>query len=350
MTRVVVYPNNLDAMGYYRLIWPGVACVKAGHDVLVMDPGNEERLQWIPDSKGRLKDITTPECDVIVLQRPTQRLIVEAIQVWQSRGIKVVVDMDDNMRAISAVANPAAHKLLHGANTEVSWRYAADACQAADLVTVSTAALQNVYGGVVIRNHVPQAYLDVDPGPFKVPDMFGWTGAIGFRNQDPKETGGAFAKLTRAGYRFGVVGDGRGVREAFRLTENPPCTGVLPITIYANWLSRFAVGTIPLAPSAFNRSKSWLTLLVFAAVGVPTVHSPHDEYGLLNREQVGTVAYNPRHWYTHIKDLMDNPDIRELKAAHGRRVASRYVIENHADLWWNTWVSTLDTLSVSDVD
>jgi len=349
VTRVIVVPNRRDAMGYYRLMWPAYALQINGHDVQVAMgdevDGTRSRspIQWVPTADGKhVKDVNTPNCDVIVLQRCTQWLLVEIIEIWQSRGIKVVMDLDDDFRTIDPMANPAAHKLLHSGG-EVSWQAADAACRTVDSMIVSTPALQRLYGGTLIRNHIPSWYLDVPHSVYRKLGMFGWSGAIKYRHTDPEVVGRSFARLQSDGFRMGMVGDGKGVQEAFHLPYPPLSTGFVLIEDYPLLVTSFHVGTVPLKDLAFNRAKSWLKGIEYAALGVPFVASPSPEYEYLHEtHNVGVLARNDRQWYREVKNLLTDDDYAASVAWWGYEFARRHTIEGNCNLWWDAWTATLN--------
>lgn len=336
--RVIVVPNRSDAMGYYRLMWPALALQQQGYDVHISHGDNA--IKWLPDKDGNVADVNTPECDVVVIQRCTQRLLVQIIQLWQQRGVKVVMDLDDDFRHIDAAANPSAYNLLHTDDREVHWKYTEQAIDIVDGLVVSVQALHDMYGGMIVRNQIPSWYLDVYRMP--VADIFGWTGGIKLRRTDPEVVGLAFRWLQGDGYRMGVIGPPDGIKDAFRLRDEPVSPGMLRIDDYAEHMSRFAVGTAPAKNIRFNQSKSWLKMLEYAALGVPCVVSPIPEYMELWRQGVGVVAYTPKDWYHSVTELLTDKTYAESLSAAGREVASRRTIEGNADLWWRAWTATLN--------
>ena len=62
---------------------------------------------------------------------------------------------------------------------------------------------------------------------------------------------------------------------------------------YTSSVAELGVGLVPLLDSAFNRAKSWLKGLEYAALGVPFVASPTPEYVKLAGLGAGLLADDP---------------------------------------------------------
>lgn len=347
--KVIVYPNALDAMGLNRLVWPAQVLHRRGYHVQMMDPDDPHRIRWARSLTGEVVDVVRPPADVVVVQRITQPRYVEILQKWQDKGVQVVVDMDDDFTSVSRLHNPSFYRLLHGSDT--SAEAATEACKIADRVVVASSRLQDIYGGTVVRNAVPQQYLQINVDKYRVLDMFGWTGQIQFRLTDPTVVGDAFRRLTRRGWRFGIVGDGGPLaRQLFNVSELPMATGNLDTFTYPYMLARLGCLAIPLSTQEFNQAKSWLTMLVAASLGVVPVVSPHPEYQLLADMGVGLIARDPGEWYDQIDRILRDDHLRTDLEKRGRSVAARYTLERRAQDWWTAWTGVAPEPSLWDTD
>jgi hypothetical protein len=290
------------------------------------------------DANGRLVEVQYPaDADVIVMQRLTFELTAQAVPMLREAGVAVVVDMDDDLSTIHP-ANPAFGMYRPRPGWPHSWRNAEQACRDATLVTVSTDALLARYAphgrGMVLRNCVPRAYLDL---PRQDSDVIGWGGSLRSHPDDLAQLGTAAARLVDEGHPFRVVGPPDGVREALRLPGEPEATGSVDLVAWPSALSTLGVGVAPLAESVFNRSKSHLKPLEMAAVGVPWVASPRVEYRRLHKEGVGLLAERPKDWYRQLKKLATDPALRADMSAAGRELAARHTIEDNAWRWLEAW-------------
>lgn len=341
--KVYVFPADRDGCGHYRMIWPSQVLAAQGHNVVVRMPNERHELRAeVRKSDNSVSDAFVPDdADVVVLQRVTHRLVAESIPIIRRKyGCAVVLDLDDDLSRIHP-AN-AAFTMMHpryGA-TDHSWHNTVAAAQAATLVTVSTPALLRRYApasvgnGVVLPNYVPEAFLRVDHYDSKI---FGWPGAIHSHPDDLQVVGSAVARLVREGRLFKVIGPGDGVREALGLDAEPVAAGVVPMELWSEAIAQLGVGVAPLADTQFNAGKSWLKGLELAAVGVPCVMSPRDEYRSLHKLGVGLLAERPKDWYRELKRLLDNPGLRETLGERGRAVATELTVEGNAWRWLEAW-------------
>lgn len=347
--KVYVYPADVGGCGYYRLIWPSLALKRAGHEVKIVHPSHHQKMTGGKDATGRLVQISAPsDADVIVFQRLTSEAIVEGIEIMRQNGIAVVIDIDDDMDAIDS-RNPAfavLHPKTMGKFSEYNWENAKRACAAATLVTVSTQALLPRYAthgrGVVLHNCVPEALLKIDHAGRAEPRTIGWGGSLHSHPDDPHVCGPAMGRLQRLGHRFKVVGPPHGIGKAFQLDEAAVCTGPVPIGNYPHEVTKLSVGVAPLADTRFNGAKSWLKMLEYAALGVPCIGSPRNEYRRLHARGVGLLARDPRDWYRLGRMLLEDDARREELSQAGRAAVAGLTIEGNAWRWWEAWVRALE--------
>lgn len=346
---VYVYPADIEACGYYRLTWAAMYLQTHGHDVRILHPNHPKRVLGEMDDDGRtLKSVNVPnDADVMVFQRVTSRIMLQAVEAWRSRGVAVVMDIDDDVSVIHK-KNPVWSTLQFksSANTnEYSWQNAQAICDAATLVTVSSHALLRKYAhhgrGRILHNVVPQVALDIQPKRGVKP-VFGWGGSVRTHPNDPAVMGHTVGRLQRDGYTFRVIGPSRGVRDAFKCTTEPEITGGVPIVNWLHEIAKLDVGVAPLEDTIFNNAKSWLKPLEYMAVGVPWVGSPVAEYRRLHAHGVGLLASDPRQWQRHIRRLLLDEGFRADQAAAGRAlVREKFTIEANAWRWWEAWTDAL---------
>lgn len=361
--RVLIHPADAGACGHYRLIWPGRAL--ADRDVRVGDP-NTLLADWPDDMKvwGKyMRDFDNeevmlglakpPEADVLVVQRPLDSRMPGLAREMTRTDCALVVELDDDFTSIHAqnVSFWSTHPRL---NPKRSVRNILETIAWADLVTVTTPALQKVYRRfthapvVVIPNYVPRDYLTVETAGLERPEedegklLLGWSGSLETHPQDLQVTRGAVARLLRERpdtVQLTIVGTGKGVRRAFGTSQHNKVlrTGWVPLTQYPSVMKELDVGMVPLEPSAFNDGKSWLKGLEWAALGVPFVASPTQPYINLWGRGAGLLADNPRAWYSGLKALVERDDYRHEVAARAKVVAEQLVIEDHLEEWMNAW-------------
>jgi glycosyltransferase involved in cell wall biosynthesis len=311
-----------------------------GHDIVIKLPSEREDIQgFIDDATGRLVDVQAPEdADVIVLQRLTLGPMAQAVPLIRAKGVAVVVDMDDDLSSIHP-KHAAYEKYQPRPGSKHNWKNAEAACHAATVVTTSTPALQKVYAphgrGVVLRNCVPAAYLDI---PRVDSNVIGWAGSVHSHPDDLKEVGTAVRRLVSQGHRFRIVGPPYGVTKELDLDAMPEATGNVEFADWPSTVAELGIGIAPLADSTFNSAKSELKILEYSATGVPWVASPRAEYAAFHeRTGAGLLASKPQHWFSRLRELATNPALRQEMSEAGRAAAAEQTVEANAWRWLQVW-------------
>jgi glycosyltransferase involved in cell wall biosynthesis len=299
--------------------------------------------------------VRDPECDVLVLQRPAHKHLAEVIPLVQEYGTAVVCEYDDDFDNVHP-RNPA-WRAYHPEFSPMSNRvWAKLASQLADLVTVTTPSLVKRYGAhgkvAVLPNYVPEAYLHTKPDPdlVRARIMVGWAGSPHTHYGDLEVMGRPLPALLTGGPSrgFRAIGD-EGTLSAVGLlaTDGPGIEEIpwVPIEDYPATLASLDVGLAPLADTTFNRSKSWLKALEMAALGVPFVASPTQQYKALAKlgagDLVGTTTKNRGAWLRALEPLMADSELRQRRAEEGREAASSLTYERHAEEWLVAWTNAL---------
>lgn len=344
--KVYVFPADLTGCGYYRLIWPSEELIRRGHDVVIVPPQQRDNMMQATLRNGVVASVKIPsDADVIVLQRVTHRYLAQSIKVMRQNGVAVVVDMDDDLTCIHP-SNPA-FNALHPVNGNVdhNWQNTLAACDNATMVTVSTPALVERYGkrtpAHVLYNMVPERMLAV---PHEDSNVVGWGGAVFSHPTDLQELGPSIATVLRDGGAFKIAGPIEGVHRVLGLSSDAPVASTGAIADIYAWplaVSSIGIGIAPLADSRFNSAKSWLKMAEYAAVGVPCIGSPREEYRRLHRKGVGLTAKNPTEWIKQIRRLRNSEDLREELSCQGREVMETLTIEGNAELWAEAWTEAL---------
>ena len=335
----------------YRVAWPAQALAAQRADVHIVFPSDpdDEQIQatWLTTETSRkLMSVKRPDCDIVVLQRPLTDTLASSIPILQSQGVRVVVEVDDDFDAISP-RNVSWRAVDPTVSPRRNGRWLRAACDAADMVVVSTPALAKVYGRhgrvVVVPNRVPAWYLaletDEHDGVY-----IGWSGSVDTHPDDLQVTGGGVARALRAtGARFAVVGTGRGVGKRLGLGADPPGAGWVPIMEYPRALTQLDVGIVPLELTPFNEAKSALKLMEMAAVGVVPVVSPTAENWRLAQDVGALVADRPKMWEGILKRLVVDSEWRADRAAAVREGMRQHTIEGHAGEWLDAWQSAVNS-------
>lgn len=336
--RVLVYPAD-DSRSGRRLSWPAEALIAEGADIVVANRH---------DKDDHANPVWNDSYDVIVLQRPMLRRYVEgsefetvgAIQRLQADGMKVVVDIDDDFMALNR-KNAVWRRTHPSQSPDCNWQHLSAACRLADLVTVTTPALARRYGAhgrvAVIPNHIPASYLTIERPVNEVP-VVGWSGAVATHPDDLQVTRHAVSRaLQQTGAQFLMIGPPDGVQTNLGLSDEPVATGFVDIDRYPYEMARLDVGIVPLEDSGFNRAKSWLKMMEYAALGVAPVGSPTDpnvefatKYGL-------PLAGKPKDWERWIRRLVTDESFRVELAGRAREAMQGETVEKNAHYWMEAW-------------
>ncbi len=137
----------------------------------------------------------------------------------------------------------------------------------------------------------------------------------------------------RHGWKFRHIGGGN-ISQAIK--TNYIEYGELPWDKYLLTIDTFAVGIVPLEPSGFNDSKSYLKGLEYASLGVPFVASPTSEYVKFNRYGLGVLASREYEWYVELRKFDDKSYLAEMSQKH-RELARNFAIDLNAWRWEEAW-------------
>ncbi len=131
-----LFPGSL----YYRMSEPARAVNDVGLGVEVTVQRGVKttmaRSSADPDAPAAVQTVDAQGADVVVLQLPKTREMLDVLRLLQGRGVAVVVEMDDLLSAV-----PPGHRGHDVLVRKGVARVAAACAQEADFVTVSTPAL-----------------------------------------------------------------------------------------------------------------------------------------------------------------------------------------------------------------
>lgn len=304
------------------------------------------------DRKGLLAPLghkglpTMLDAEIVVLQRWMHGHAAELTRQARANGQVVIHDIDDWFWGLDP-ANRAHRTTSKRANPEANRHHYGKAVAAADAVTVSTPFLakrvRERFGvkTILLRNVVDFRAFPVNTvRPVTSGLVVGWVGALQWRSGDLETMRGILgpfldasdstfvhhgwfpgADTDTAAERAGVAPDRAGHT---RSAVEPPA--------YPDLLEGLDVGIVPLAEVAFNRAKSWIKGLEYAAAGVPFVAQATEEYVELARRGAGLVARTRAEWAEHLSSLRD-PATRAQLRESGLDAARRLDI-NHR---WTDW-------------
>ncbi|MGY1727596.1 glycosyltransferase [Geodermatophilus sp. SYSU D01062] len=340
---------------YHRMAEPARAVREAGLDVEVtVQHGLKTVMAPDPANPGGplvVREVDAQGADVVVLQLPKTREMLDCLRLLQAQGVAVVVEIDDHLTAL-----PPGHQGHEVLVRRGVGRIAEAIAREADFLTCSTPNLLQFAPrgrGTVVPNAIPRRTAELTPAYEREPDVVtvGWAGTVGSHPYDLQEMGTGLQQAldrTAGRSRFAIMGLAGNARELLRLSEDPvEIPWIMDVDGYAAALGeRFDVGIAPLRLDEFNSCKSWLKVLEYSARGVFSVRAASPEYERLG---LGYRAKRPRDWATAITRAVEDPDWRREQAAAAReQVLARHLTEHTAEQWAAAWRQARDVRSRAD--
>lgn len=297
-----------------------------------------------------LHDGSLPEpgsADVVILQRdlfpPSQAQFDTWQKAWHNSGGKLIYEIDDDLTDGAGLTERG-----YGGSTKALAERVKTYVRSADAVSVSTTRLAEV-----LSTYVPEAASKIRVIPnYLDSQLWGLQGAA----PEPHTTRERPLKLGYAGtpthtedlmlirdvvqeleqdhgIEFEVIG-------AFQRTEAPfgrrielPNNSVYPV--FTEWLTTIVdwdIAVIPLADNPFNRAKSNLKFLDYAALNTAIVCSDNVEYRKVARdgENCLMVANDANSWKEALLRLIEDPQLRHrLAAAANQDLREKWTVQKN---------------------
>jgi hypothetical protein len=282
--------------------------------------------------------------DTVVLKLLMERQIPYQIKVSQSLGQRVIIDVDDFYEDIP-VDNAAFKATSAGASKARNREYYNKSILLADTITVSTPFLHDYYSqrhpdvrlvrnGVILQQF-PERVQQRKP-------IIGWVGAIPWKTSDVsilREWLPDFLEQHDLMFHHsGAIPRGPRFEDLTGVNPDRVTSSLMePIDSYHD-LFTFDIGLMPLIVNDFNRAKSCLKGLEYAAAGIPFVASALPEYQWLSDRGCGRVAASPEEWVTYLTGLLD---LRVRKRETQRNKA--VVLEDSMDQRAHDWLDVFQT-------
>lgn len=348
--------------GWYRLGLPGKYLRREGLDVV------EGSLTWSRDLKrfgvrtwptyGQADDDETLhhwDVDLIVLQRWMFASVAAETMTARGSGQVVVQDVDDHFWALDP-ANAAYSTTDPRRNPIENRDLYLEGLRVASLVTVSTPFLADELRRlgvsrdrlVVIPNHVEvEAFaMTRQERPLRPSPVVGWVGATTHRSGDLETLRGFLGPyLDRADLRAYHGGSIPGAPTFASMTKVDPdrvfTAPMATIDQYPHLFRHLDVGLVPLRNVAFNRAKSCIKGLEYAAAGVPFIAQDLPEYVHLGTHHgIGRLAFRGRDWVRHLERLQD-AGVRRDEAAENLAAVDALDIRHGLPLWRDLYLGAL---------
>lgn len=324
--RAFAYTTDDGGCRYYRLILPSMALAEHGHSLEV----REATLITVDNQGGWA--VSEPPAEAYVFQRPAKEITVRAIAWLKDNGRRSFVEFDDALDIVP----PFNEAQLRMRQLEQNPRNMLGAMHAASGIIVSTRELAERYrphnpNVRVVENHLdtslwkPRAVRSERP-------VVGWSGSATHLGDLLLLRGWLERPIQKHGAVFRVGG-----AEVYAQffpgldVERQPWVSLdeWPATIAA-----LDIGLAPLADNAFNRCKSHLKVLEYAAAGIPCIASDLPNYRRFVRHgETGFIAKHNRDWSRFLDLLLADESLRTAMGAAARELAEDYDIRRHVGEW-----------------
>lgn len=319
--RIFGWAASHNGCGQYRIGLPMWALQQAGHDATAFSVLNVD----VPD-----------DLDVLVgqiIMEPERTQVWQALAARRDRRTALVFEIDDDIWNIHH-SNTAG---LGFTDPEVQATIEQNIALA-DAVTVTTQPLAdrvsqwnpNVH---VIPNCVDAALLGHER-PRREQVTLGWSGGSSHAN-DFDFVSGELRSFLRRNPAVDVHLIGADYRKALGRPDARWSGWDENLVAYLCKID-FDIAVVPVAYHAFNKSKSDLKALEYAALGIPIVASDFGPYTESVQHGVtGFLVKRPHEWATYLRDLVNDEQLRRELGDNARRWAATRTIQ--ANVWrWET--------------
>jgi glycosyltransferase involved in cell wall biosynthesis len=309
--------------GWYRGIGPMAALAERGHTIVQI---------WRP-GQGLRADLVDG-VDVLHIHREHGVDLQTIVRGAKHRGIAVVYDNDDDMRAVPR--NNVAHKGLGGFAGERVLRQLRRLLAQVDLAIATSDPIAErfrEYGAAhvqQIENYVPDAVLSATAPSNGERVVMGWlAGSEHHLDVERLPLREAFARALEACPQLVIetIGVGLGLRhERYRHVPHVDFLDLPPV------MAAWDVGLAPLADLPFNRARSNIKVKEYAALGRPWLASPVGPYASLGEKQGGRLVPDDR-WSEELMGLAEKARERRKLARQARKWGRAQAISANVGLW-----------------
>ena len=327
----IVMLKDQGGCGYWRMVLPSRYMDRTG--------------VYIDDTGAGLDFNSLLEYETILVQRVHNWDSFEILRRLKEAGRRVIYDLDDDIFSIP-VENPAFRAI--GRNEQMA---ALECMKVADVVTVSTSALQAKLGSmlekypVVIRNAI-----DPDDGWLPTPvtgspdgwKRIFWQGS-NTHNEDWNECFEAVdhIMMSRDDIRMVILGFLptciQNCAEMAHWKGRIEYLGPMDPEAYFRMVKhvRADVGLAPLRDTVFNASKSNIKWMENTMIGMPTVASDVEAYsGSIQHGETGFLCSTPEGWYEAIEKCLEDGEIKKRMVENARQqVRNECNIKTVARTW-----------------
>jgi glycosyltransferase involved in cell wall biosynthesis len=326
---VLGWAGYVDGCGHYRIAIPMFGLSQLGHTAAT---GLGTDLPLVPGMQ------------VVVGQRivqPERAQLWHALAAVRGRDYAMVFEIDDDLWNLDP-ANPHAPRY----NNAEARALLSAAVSAADAVTTTTEALADVlarhHPSVQVLPNCVDASLMAHDRPRRDRLTIGWAGGESHRGDFTAVANELKSFLRRnPDVDLHFVGGHHGDLLGRPAARHSP--GSNNLTEYHH-LFDFDIALAPLASNSFNRAKSDVKILEYAALGIPVVASDFGPYAESVQHGVtGFLVRHPHEWAKYLRALVADEAMREEMGTAARAWAATRTIQANAWRWEETYRKVLSS-------
>lgn len=323
--RIAFIANPELPGGWYRGIGPMLALSARGHEILQL---------WRPREGIRGDLMTGAGCEVLHIHRVHEAEVLEIVRHAKRRGMAVVYDNDDDMRAIPR--GDASHRDYGGFAGDRALREIRRLLQQTDLAIAASVPIAErfrEYGAEHVQhieNYVPDKVLEATAPTNGDRVVAGWIAGnehhLDVRQMPLRDELGR-ALDAHPQLVVETLGCTLGLRhERYRHVDRLDFFDLPP------HLARYDIGLAPIADIPFNRARSNIKVKEYAALGRPWLASPVGPYAVLGEKQGGRLVPDDG-WAAALGRLVEKPRERRKLAKQARKWGRTQSVSANADLW-----------------
>jgi glycosyltransferase involved in cell wall biosynthesis len=325
-------PLQPNGCAWYRCFLPMQELKKHGWEVGMGFPAFHKDYKFgllVPDKKA------IHGWDIVVLKLMMLEKIVSHIPEAKEKGQKIVIDVDDFHEGLE-VTNMAYKSTDPATNPKNNRDHYFKGMELADALIVSSPFLkqfyENKYPGkpiFLVRNSVDMQHFSMRKDKSGYHPTLGWVGATLWRSGDLETLNPFIGKfLEKNKWRFhhsGAIKNAPTVQQQMGIPEKLFTSQPMkPILDYKDLFKKIDIGLVPLRHVEFNRAKSFIKGLEYAASGIPFISENIEEYKFLYEEYgIGRVANTEDEWLGHLEELR-NQKVRNIERQKNYQLVKQY--------------------------
>lgn len=299
MAKIAYLLHDNQASEWYRAFVPGQMLIARGHDVSYLN------------IKDPLENFLTS--DVVIFIRSGHPVDLYILNTLKEANKYIIVDIDDNPWAL-----PKSDPRIIRWETSGSRLILEKGLGWADLITVTSEelliALQHFNPNIeVLENCLPDSHWKTTQRKYDKDSLvIGWAGGI-THNEDLKLIVNPLLQILEVypHVELHLAGNWDWLINPFPKNNRIKVLNFVPIDQYHELLAGFDIGIAPLIDTPFNRYKSDLKFLEYAALGIPCLASAIVPYTKsIVHGKTGFFAENDEDWKIYLRRLIESIKIR----------------------------------------